>query len=316
MVTSQEVEKYIDNNIGKDNFCFLSGYLRYSSSARLQCAEIILDAYKRLQSKEIGKGLDQDAKNNLKGALTIDMLSKVMMSIEDLGAVIIALSDLNNFTNIILDTPPGKARNIYKELIKKDNTFYFNLFTYPNLDSLPVQSQDKDLLKTIYDRNITIIKKLFTKIIEFVAKHKRAFLKSKHGYPILTGMENANLSEGIDMIVPVLYKNDPDPKSTIVLSGLKVNELYFRLIKTIIQLMKDLLLSKVEMINCAGNKLPLLNSYCQLSEDENRQIAKINTECSGQNKKPEVNVNIVIQYNKSYLAEMLEFFNEKWDIEG
>lgn len=316
MAVSKEVEEFIEKNIGKDNYCFLSGYLKYSSSSRLQCAEIVLNAYKRLVNNDIGEDLDQEERNNLKGALTIDMLSKVMMAIEDFGAILIAIADLHNFSKKFLETKSVEARNIFKELIKKDNIFFQNLLTYSDIDSLPIESQDKDFLKRTYERNIAVMKQLFMKIIEFTEKHKRAFLKSKHGYPILLGIEMADLGEGIDMIVPVLYKSEPNHRSTIVLSGLRVNELYFGLIKTISVFMKDIIYSKLLMLECAGYRQPLYRAYCRLSDKEKQKIAEINEKCSLGKTRPTVQINFVVQGKESDMAELQDFFNKNWYIEG
>jgi len=316
MVTSKEVEKFIEKNIGKDNFCFLSGYLKYSSSSRVQCAEIILDAYKRVEKNEIGKDLDTESKNNLKGALTIDMLSKVMMSIEDLGAVIIALDDLNNFTKNFLETGSGKARNVFDALIKKDSVFYYNLLTYPDVESLPIDSTDKELLERSYEKNIIVVKALFTKIIEFTKKHKRAFLKSKHGYPIFLGIEMADLANGINMVVPILYDSEPNHKSTIVLSGPIVMELYFKLITTISHLIKEIIYSKLQMIESAGSRQPLYRAYYQPSDIERKRIEEINKKCLFGETKPKVEINFVVQGEKTYMRELVEFFNTGWHIEG
>jgi len=312
MATSKEVGQFIKENIGEDNFAFLSGYLNFSSHSRLQCADIILDAYKKLDKGEIYKQLDQEQKNNLKGALTIDLLSKVMMSIEDLGSLIKALPDLKTFFKEFLEVEPRQARLACKEILKQDNEYFFDLLTYPNVDSLPIDDDEKKLLRKTYERNVDVLKKTIAKIVEFIEKHAKAFLKSKHGYPIFIGIESNYLAEGIDMIIPVLYKTEPNSQSKIVLSGVKVVEKYFKLISTTTHLIKELIFSKLRMIECAGFKQPLYIAHCKLSHKEKKQLEEINRKCCGGITRPKVNIMMKIEGKRSDLKDLVSFFSGDW----
>ena len=160
------------------------------------------------------------------------------------------------------------------------------------------------------------MKKFFSRIDEFIERHIKAFVKSKHGYPILMGIETNNLADGINMIIPVIYKVKPTSKSKIVLSGNKVVELYFEIIKTTTRLIKEIIFSKLRMFECAGFKQPLRFSYCKLSDEEKENIEEIYRKCSVGITRPKVDINLKIEGKKSDLIGLIEFFNKDWYFEG
>lgn len=313
MVTSKDVESFIQKNIGKDNFSFLSGYFNFASDSRFYCADVILDTYKKLDKGLLGKEFDIEKINNIKSTLSVDLLSKVMMSIEDLGAIIIALTDLKKFTKTFLSVKPYEARGIIKEISTKDNKFFFELLTYPDVDSLPLDEEEKKFLSDMYERDIAVLKKLFLKISEFVERHNKAFVKSKHGYPILMGIETTPFADGIDMMIPVI--TEPAPKTRVILSGIKIVELYFKLIRTTTRLVKELISSKLNMIQTAGFKKPFLFSHCAISEEEKKKIEEINKKCSKGIEIIPINIKLLIEGKNDDIKNLVEFFEKDWYFE-
>lgn len=316
MKYSKKVSEFITSEIGEGNkeigemkYSFLASYFNFSIESRLVVADAILTDYKKLESINPKDEKEEKDVVNRKTYYCTDLLTKVMFYIEDLICVLVALEgDLKDFHSNLLGV--RKYQDLLDKYINAEEEIFYKILTYPKIESLPMKELDKDFLKDIYSRNIRVIKKLLNKIKDFVKHHNYIFRKYKHGYASSIRLPS-NLTEGIDYVIPIIDDKNI-AKAKLSLSGRLIIDRYFLLMESIVNLIRDLGRARLHMIECAGIKIPLLNTYIETTEEEKKKIEEINEKVTIGVKRPKINTTIKVNSSQEKIEELLEYFNKGW----
>ena len=128
---------YLKKNNLVDSYIFIGQYHKFNAELRWVIIETLVDKYNSIYEKT---DLNQDIKIKLLSEIELEVMCKVMELTESLASISYALTeDETKIKENMVDFNDRQgltSKEFYKN-IRKNNSFYYNLFTYPDVIALP-----------------------------------------------------------------------------------------------------------------------------------------------------------------------------------
>jgi len=292
--TSRLINNY--NGFGSkeefETWYFLDNYASTAISSRSILLKFMFDKLQELESGELkvaGESitLGNAAKLSLKNIIQIDIISKIMMFIEDLIVILESMVSFNGRYYDILDRKETDGSDLGDKITRFMNGIdkfseedFRNMLSYVDIKDLP-NYQGKDIVEKIIKMNIQRVLVLLKHIKDFRRTHNQVFRRYKHaGFAFRTNVE-ANLyvdNKSYDSFFMV-YHEQENPLSNplpIPLSS-EVLESYKCLISSLETLIYDVIEGKKACIERRIYKIPPLFRYSNegLTESEIHLVEKV-----------------------------------------
>lgn len=262
---------YLKKNHLINSYIFIANFHKYNSELWGVIIKILYDKYQEID-KNITKS---DEQIKVMSELEIEILSKVMELIESLASVCKALTDdETKMEEVFVNFFTSDLKNFYNGVLKKDNSFYYKLFTYPDVFNLKLTEKEKIFLRRVYYVNIQFIKKAFRIINKFYFKNLTVYNKHRHSRPLMIGIPFNY--KGCYATSAISFRKNGKILKTQLLHSPTILDKYIGLAKMIIQLQKDLLWNRIHSYECRGYKQPIHQVYFQASKEAHKIIDEIN----------------------------------------
>lgn len=196
-------------------------------------------------------------KARIRPMIQIDIISKVMMYIEDLAIFAESFRQGKNFYDFLDKRTPED-----KELGKVIEEFFNNLESYEEKDFYRIMSYidpieikiDGDCMKLLHKHlkaNIDELKRIMKQIGDFGRTHHPVFRRFKHaGFPVVldNSLQNPGFLEGFDSTM--LVSKGPDPMQDIIPIpySKKVLDAYIIIIDGIQKILTDMVTNRIVCI--------------------------------------------------------------------
>ena len=296
-----------------DSYIFVGKYNKFNVELRGVIIQTLVDKYNSIFER---KDLDFDIKTKLLSEIELEIMCKVMELTESLASISYALTeDETKIKENIVDFNEKQgltSKNFYKN-VRRSNGFYYKLFTYPEVNSLPITIKEKKILRKVYSINMEVVKELYKMVRKFRKFNMIGYNKNRHSRPLLIGFP-INDRDYYAFSGVISRRNTKSKKiiNTLVLHGKPILDKYVDLAMIIIQLQKDLLWNRILYFECDGFKIPIQTNYFELSDSSKSIVETINEKCKKSvirnNIKPEVRMNI----KTKIFTERINFYKNEF----
>ena len=183
---------YYKEQVGQEALTFLFNLFNFNLDSRVHVANGIFNAiYETLahRSGDLAE-LNDKTRRQLLDLITLEVLSKAFMGIEDLGKVLLSSGKpLKDLPNVILDC--GQEDSLqgigrFAEIAPLDLKHVFP-FLHPREYGLT--GLEEAAVQRYNLSNLAALKARLAFIARFIDRHREAYNKYKHGIPIMLGME-------------------------------------------------------------------------------------------------------------------------------
>lgn len=296
---------YLKKNDLMNSYIFIANFHKYNSELWGVIIKILYDKYKEIDKNNQTKS---DEQIKVMAELEIEILSKVMELIESLASMCEALTgDETKMEDVFVNFLTGDLKNFYKGVLKKNNSFYYKLFTYPEISNLNLNNKEKIFLRRVYFVNVKFIKKAFKIIKKFYFKNLTVYNKHRHSRPLMIGIpfnyKDCYATSAIS------FKKKGKMRKTQLLHSPAILDKYIGLAKMIIQIQKDLLWNRIHCYECRGYKQPVHQLYFQTSKEAHKIIDEINNKVKPR-KIIRDNIKATLKFNSKIkrIDEVLQFY--------
>lgn len=302
---------FLNKNNLIDSYVFVLQHHEYNADLRGVIIRALQEKYNEFFNR---KNLNEEVKHKLLSEIELEIMCKVMELTESLASVCNALAgDERKIKEYIVDFQADAVNKFYKN-IRKNNAFYYKLFTYPGINKLPISAKEKKFLKRLYFCNIEVIKKLFMIIRKFRKINTTAYNKNRHSRPRLIGFETKDSDYYAFTNIMSRRKTKTRKKvaNTFLLHGKPILDKYVELANMIILLQKDLLGNRIHYFDTEGFKMPVRTIYLGLSQESEKIIEKINNSCSKGVSRNKINIEFRMKINRRKLQRRIDFYEKEF----
>ncbi|MDE1765834.1 MAG: hypothetical protein KGI27_06110 [Thaumarchaeota archaeon] len=266
----------------------LENYLNNSLPLRGWLLGLMFQLLKRANSGEIEIHdkkirLTEDDLARTRASIQLDIISKIMMYIEDLIILNSAiLESSGNYYELLDRKDPDVGERITKFFTIMENlkpNDFGKILSYVNLDTISMSSSEKQIVQKIMDSNIENFKNYLKYIKTFRETHKQIFRRYKHaGLPIRLGAKSADpfANKKFDSYAMIYVGSDPFTNVLPLPYSEEVIQSYDIMIKILQQFLNDVIVNKMTMIQRRCDGIIPLESYKQymLTEKEKSDLSK------------------------------------------
>ena len=205
------------------------------------------------------ENLSETAKIKAKSMFQMEIISGIMMYIEDLSVLSKSFKNGTSYYKL-LDRSDENQNDVGKTIegfFKNVNSFsadeFCRIFGYKDPNQLNLEEDESKLVEKVIQKNIAEMRRLFVQIGKFGKTHHPAFRRFKHaGAPLILGMmkeeqRNTPLS-GFDSYTHVSIAKDPFQEVIVIPLSKDVLNGYYIIIHAIQTCLQDLVRNHIACI--------------------------------------------------------------------
>jgi len=245
---SEEYIEYIQREIGIENYYLIRNYLDLPLYARGITLRILFDAIEDIDAEKSKYPFKGDEKLKVKHMLQLDIISKIMMLIEDLGAFAVAFKEgPKNLSKIVLSRrSTSKIHSFFQNLERINGDELLDIMGFPVLDKLSLNKEERQLVKKVMSAMADDIRRGLLEIRDFRNQHITVYNKYKHGFTVTPYAEKTPksilLTADFESVMVVVHdKNKPIENVLPVPHSKRILESYKIIIGGVQMLLKDML---------------------------------------------------------------------------
>jgi len=307
--------KYLEVVSGEKSYSFLRNYQESNIHIRRIQASAILEKIRNLQNEKTrsGQQLDERSQRIMRAMLTLDLISKTCMLIDDL---VIFAKEIKQPKKIEMKVSKrihdGVIEKYLANFNKKTDDEIRDIFSLPGVDKEKLTTKEKTNLKEIYNANFETIRKNFEQLNKYRDMYKIAYLKAKHGLPIITTTGESGESDIIAIFETTQNKEGEKMKIHAIVINKQIAESSFSLLCRVTELFNDILLGKIHELECGGFKTLGLGMY-GLNKTQLEEFEKIKNKHESITKPHRINIKTSFKFivKNSAVKKQLDFFGIK-----
>lgn len=328
-----ERKKWFEQHFGQEAFLVVSNLLRFNIESR----KLLLNAeynaiYKPLAERQgdLAK-IEPAAQRLLLDAITLDLLSKVMASIEDFGKVLIALGkEPKQMPGALIQATQADSLSVYQRLSTEAESALMGRFDLWDPARYGLSGEDAAAMREYNRIFVKTVKDLLTEVAEFITWHEFAYNKYKHGNSVLMGVsdEGQEPGEGFSAPIGVFADHTDLSKIRFVLGGERVVAQLRTMQQMVVDMAKALVERRLQLAEFGGVPLPVLcegrpeppnqTKYTPLIFGTvPRSIWPTLERVFGDHMKRAKYVRVVLtqktEVEKSKLLERMHYYNREWN---
>lgn len=294
-------------------YILLRNYLEHGLIGRGFQLKISFNALDQIEKNQWDIVFSDNDKPVVRNLIQIDIISKIMMYIEDIAIISTSFLKGRTYYEIIIDKSIDLGEligNFYNEMDDITDNELLKIMNYTSLAEVDIENKfiTKVIQKNIIS-NIFEIKRIFKEIATFSKTHHILFKRFKHaGFPIISGSTGNNLLSNFDSVNIVSAGEDPLKDVIPIPFSKEVLEGYRIIIHGIQNLLKDIVNNRIE---CIIRNIPTIipkNRYnlTVISKDE---VKIMEDELDKHNSlHPIESININVVNEKEIKKESLEWY--------
>lgn len=308
---ADECAKYLMAKASPSSYLFLQNYLSLNVHLRRVQASILLEKFKTVDKEKTrdGKELSQQTKNQIKGAIGLEIITKACMAIDDLSIFANYITQIKGIEHLVSKhTSDGTIENFLQQFKNKKEADFFGLFSFPCIEQIACfDENEKAFVKECYDIHFKTTKSFIEKLNLYRERHKIAYLKNKHALPIVISPNLQPYKGENYLLVAILESKANKLKKHFILINDKLVENSFILICRITDFLSDLLLSKIHELECVGFRSLALHLY-GLNQPQAKEFEKLSGKYNAYYKPyrlnilPQINFEISTQKMDEFVA--------------
>jgi hypothetical protein len=258
-----EHRKWFEERFGQEAFLVLSNLLRFNiNSRRLLANAEYNNIYAPLakQEGELAK-VPTLQRRLMLDAITLDLLSKVMASVEDFGKVLIALGkSTKEMPGALINATQLDSLQVFERLKAESDSALQGRFDLWDPARYGIGGEDAIALRDYNRIFVQTIRDLLAVVAEFVTWHEFAYNKYKHGNSVVMapGDTESAPAEGFSAPIGVFTDHTDLSKMRFVLGGERVIRQFFTMQTMVVDMARALVERRLQLSEFAGVPLPLL----------------------------------------------------------
>jgi hypothetical protein len=255
---------YFEEHVGQEALIFLLNLFHFNLDSRLHIANGTFNAiYKPIQDRTGDlAALDERTRRQLLDLVTLEILSKAFMAMEDLGKILLSGGKSpKDFPNIVLDCGQDDSLQAIGRLASMDPLELAPIVPFLHPREYGLSGPQEASVQRYNISNLSAMKVKLAFIARFANRHRWAYNKYKHGIPIMLGMEGTLLPDGVDGAVPVITGKD---HLELMLVGPRIVDRFLEVLVLTVQFSKTLVERKIQTVQLGGQP-PL--SLCHSQKD-------------------------------------------------
>lgn len=308
-MTEAEVRAYIEKHVSWDTHALLSNYLQVGVDSRAfmlaEHSKLFIDLenktgrYKDYVDEQIGF---------VEGLLSVELLERLMLLIEDLAKVAFGLSgDLRQFPRVVLTQKDPKAL-----LRKIGEPHWRTILRYEPIENLRLPKGDADFLENVRARNIEFLMGFQSVISDFLELHWGTFVKRKHGNTTFFGFQPQSMWGERGILIPTVV----DPAKPSTLKGLvvtkRVRERWGGIFASTSGLVRDIVQRNIEFMERGGKGFSERMTYFGMKRAEIENLTRIIANAEASNNRIVIKLHMNAEVSKAVFEKEQKLF-EKLD---
>lgn len=259
--TKEQRESYVRREFTQATFLFLANLASFNLDSRRLMANAIQNAaYKPLLNRQ-GELANYDplGRKQLLDVVTLEILAKLYMALEDLGKVLIAAQHPPaKFLRVFATLEQKKSLGVFRVLSSKSETDLYRIVPSWRSEQYGLTGEHAKAIDAYNTHTVRRISKLLAFVADFIDKHDAAYNRYKHGMPIIVGMKGEAPADGIDGPVMILRDGQNMRNSGLLMTGETVVERFVSLLNTVVELSTTLVRRRLQLAEFGGIPLPML----------------------------------------------------------
>lgn len=303
-----ETPKFIENNI--PTIAMLSSYKKWGLLSRtFMLRENSLNLMDLYNGTGKYSEYNEEIRVFLISRIYLELFERLCQSIEDLTGIIFSLqNDLSKFQEKIISPP--NPQNVLKKLTKEK---WNELLRYCDIESLPLESADRDLILTVRERNITVLQKYTQLIDNFINLYWVIYNKLKHGNTLMYGFSQSEVNGERAIFIPAFYNSKEPEKVKELMVTQSIYKKWQNLFDTTITLTEDLISTNLEYLERLGKPFLIKTTYCSIDKSEYEHLLNLQKVYEKGTEKFNINVLIEAEIKEESINRHIDFYN-KFDL--
>lgn len=328
-----ERRQWFEEHFGVEAFLVVANLLRFNIQSRRLLANAEFNAiYQPLARREGDMArIAPEQRRMLLDAVTLDLLSKVMASIEDLGKVLIALGkEPKNMPGALIQATQNDSLVIFESLVAASDEALKGRFDLWDPARYGISGEDAEVMREYNRIFVETVRSVLKVIAEFIEWHDFAYNKYKHGNSVVMGVGGDEQSPGPGFTPPIgVFTDHTDlTKMRFILGGDRVVAQLLTMHQVAVDLCKALVERRLQLAEFGGVPLPVL---CEGSPEQPNQtkytplifgtvpkgmwdaLLRLFVAHMKAAKYVRVMVNQTTQVDNAKLQERMDYYNRDWN---
>jgi len=297
-------EESLESSI-KENIIFLNYFMIHTLEFYKFIEGTLYQKYEELQKRDTQESI----KRIIMAEIEWEMLCKNMELIEFLASICYSLNnyDKNILDNIIDFGDP--LAHITK--ISKQNEFE-KLLTYPNINELSINKDEKEILNQIYKDNYKCVNAVFSNIKKFYEKNKIAYNKHKHSRPIIVIPIDYDKIPNIYAVSKIYFrkKGEVERKLIQIIHGKTIIQEYLGISKMITTILKDIIDNRIFYLGMKTKRIPQI-AYFEVPKDADKFMNMLNKKIHNNVTNLRINSEFKVPIDLKLINEDLHFYTKE-----
>jgi hypothetical protein len=269
-LTEKDRHKFFYEEVGEIAFIFLANMMRFNLDSRRYMANAIFNGiYTPVEDRqgELAQ-IDENSRRQLLDVVTLDILTKVFMAVEDLGKILLTTGKpLKAVPATMLDASQIDSLAAITRYSQKTERQLMEVFPFLHPREYGLAGEHESAILSYNQHHAAMFKKILTFAADFVQRHTWAYNKYKHGLSMILAMHSEPLAPGIDGTVPIFTNASDLTNGNFILTGHAVVDKLIGFLGSIVELSQNLVERKLQIAELGGTP-PLL--LCHTSENGNQ----------------------------------------------
>ncbi|MBI4479632.1 MAG: hypothetical protein HY651_06380 [Acidobacteria bacterium] len=323
--------KYFAEQVGQIAFIFLANLYRFNLDSRRHMAAAEFNGiYKPLERREGDlAALEDENRRQLMDLVTLDILTKTFMAIEDLGKILLTTGkSIKDMPNTILDAGQNDSLNAIATFEKKSEQELYKIFPFLHRRIYGLDGAEAEAVERYWFQTAGSAKRMLAFLKEFIDRHVWAYNKYKHGIPIILAMNSQPICLGINGAVPIFTSTADLSRVKIILTGDLIAEKLIGLTDSIVGLSKALVERRLQQAELGGTP-PLLLAHTldvgattefkawgfgKFDNDTEQKFNAAFQRVMAQMKRTKIEATLNVQTDPSKLQDLVEFYRRDWRV--
>lgn len=318
--------RWFEENYTTATYQLLFNLLRFNLQSRAEIAGAIQKAmYGPIHRREGEYAkLPEPQRQLYLGLATTEVLSNVMMAIEDFGRIILASRRAyKDMPPALVDASPGKSLDVFASLAKQSERELWSVFPFNDPAAYGLKGDDATAFAAYYDGNAVVLKRFVTFVKDFIDRHEFAYMKYKHGMPVVMGLKTAPLAEGIEGVIAIHSRPDDASRVKALLVGPTVMTKLTSLLDTVIRLSRSVVERHLQVAEFLGALPPVLLAGAPSSEGRrfdayayggafNPTVDRVGRQLLQTMERVNIDVTLNVEAEPDALKGLLDFYRQEW----
>ena len=210
--------------------------------------------------------IDDESRRKLLDVMTLDILSRVFMGLEDLGKLLLAsCKPPRDLPATMLDAGQNDSLAAITRYSQKTESELMRVFPFLHPRGIyGFQGEEEDAVREYAFEHAMALRKMLSFAAEFIQRHTWAYNIYKHGISVILAMPGPPLPDGIDGLIPIFTSGGDLQNAKFILTGHTVAEKLSGFVSSVVGISKMIVERRIQMAELGGTPPPLL---CHMSED-------------------------------------------------